>query len=65
MTKELTYIYEWQTCVPPADYGILGTKPGELVGLLTDQLPTTMTELEMIHSASPHIVPIPGIKCGN
>jgi hypothetical protein len=61
MIKELTYICEWQTCVPQGDYGTLGTKPGEPVGLLTDRLPTTRFEPVMTHSASPYIVPVSGI----
>jgi hypothetical protein len=61
MIKELTYICEWQTCVLQGDYGTLGTKPEELVGPLTDQLPTTRSEPETTHSASPHNVREPGI----
>lgn len=62
MLKELTYICEWRTCVPQGDYGTLGTKPAELVGLLTDQLPVIRSEPVTIHSASPYIVPVSGIK---
>jgi hypothetical protein len=43
------------------DCDTLGTEPGELVGPQTDQLPTTRSELEITHSASPHTVPEPGI----
>jgi len=43
------------------DCDTLGTKPGELVGPLTDRLPTTRSELEITHLASPHTVPEPVI----
>jgi len=61
ITKKLTYICEWQICVLQGDCDTLGTKPGELVGPLTDRLPTTRSELETTHSASPHNVPEPVI----
>lgn len=44
--------------MPQGDYGILGIKPGERVGLLTDQPPATRFEPVMTHSASPCIVPV-------
>jgi hypothetical protein len=59
--KQLTYTCELQTCVPQGDYGTLDTKPGGHVGPLTDQLPTTRSELGTAHLASPHIAPVPGI----
>lgn len=47
------------------DCDTLGTRPGELVGPLTDRLPTTSSELEITHSAYPHIVPEPVITQTN